>query len=89
MAIIVRNKRQPGQRHNDDQLQPGAEAHGRSRRRRHITLNEVNEETGISRPTLTHIVNIPGYKTNTHAIDALCRYLECTPGELLQMVDDE
>jgi len=59
------------------------------RERRRITLNEVSEETGLSRPTLTRIVNIPGHNTNTHAIEALCRYLECTPGELLQMVDDE
>ena len=59
------------------------------RERRHITLNEVSRETGISRPTLTRIVNIPGYKTNTDTIDALCRYFECTPGELLQLVDDD
>lgn len=59
------------------------------RERRHITLNEVSRETGISRPTLTRIVNIPGYNTNTDTIDALCRYFECTPGELLQQVDDD
>ena len=27
---------------------------------RRITLNEVSEETGISRPTLTRISNVPG-----------------------------
>jgi len=33
--------------------------------RRRITLNEVSEATGISRPTLTRIANVPGYNTNT------------------------
>ena len=33
--------------------------------RRRITMNEVSEKTGISRPTLTRIANIPGYNT-TH-----------------------
>lgn len=59
------------------------------RERRRITLNEVSEKTGISRPTLTRIVNIPGYNTNTDTICALCDYFECTPGEILQKVDEK
>ena len=50
---------------------------------RTITLNEVSEKTGISRPTLTRVGNIAGYNTNTDTIDALCAYFECTPGDLL------
>lgn len=57
--------------------------------RRRITLNEVSEETGISRATLTRIANVPGYNTNTDAIDALCKYFKCTPGELLGFVEDD
>ena len=56
--------------------------------RRRITLNEVSEETGISRATVTRIANIPGYNTNTDAIDALCKYFECTPCELLLYVEE-
>ncbi|WP_029890716.1 helix-turn-helix domain-containing protein [Polycyclovorans algicola] len=56
--------------------------------RRRITLNEVSKETGISRPTLTRITNTAGYNTNTDTIDALCRYLNCAPGELLEYVRD-
>jgi putative transcriptional regulator len=56
--------------------------------RRRITLNEVSKQTGISRPTLTRIINTPGYNTNTDTIDALCRSLGCTPGELLEYVGD-
>ncbi|HIL84761.1 MAG TPA: XRE family transcriptional regulator [Pseudomonadales bacterium] len=51
---------------------------------RRITLNEVSEETGISRPTLTRISNVPGYNTNTEIISALCDYFEIEPGELFK-----
>ena len=51
-----------------------------------ITLNEVSEETGISRPTLTRISNVTGYNTNTDTISALCDYFEIEPGELLKKV---
>ena len=52
--------------------------------KRRITLNEVSDVTGISRATLTRIANVPGYNTNTDAINALCKYFECQPGELLE-----
>jgi putative transcriptional regulator len=52
--------------------------------KRRITLNEVSEETGISRATLNRISNVPGYNANTDSIDALCKYFECTPCELLE-----
>ena len=53
---------------------------------RRITLNEVSEETGISRPTSTRISNVPGYNTNTGTISALCDYFEIESGELLKKV---
>ena len=56
--------------------------------KRRITLNEVSEKTGVSRPTLNRIANIPGYNTNTETIDALCRYFACTPCELLEFVEE-
>lgn len=52
--------------------------------KRRITLNEVSESTEISRATLTRIANVPGYNTNTDTIDALCKYFECEPGDLLE-----
>lgn len=54
--------------------------------RRRITLNEVAEKTGISRTTLNRVANIPGYNTNTDTIDALCKYFECEPSELLEYI---
>ena len=59
------------------------------RERRRITLSEVVEQTGISRTTLTRIANVPGYNVNTEAINALCKYFECGPCELLLYVPDE
>lgn len=57
--------------------------------RRRITINEVAKATGISRTTLSRIVNIPGYNTNTNTIDALCRYFSCRINELVERVEAE
>ena len=54
---------------------------------RRITLNEVREEPGISRPTLTRISNVPGYNTKTDTISALRDYFEIEPGESLKRGD--
>lgn len=59
------------------------------RERRRITINDVCQETGLSRPTVSRLANIPGYVTSTDTIEKLCRYFECTPGELLVLVKDE
>ena len=59
------------------------------REKRRITLTEVSEKTGISRATLTRIANVPGNVTNTDTINALCKYFECEPGELLSYVEEE
>lgn len=56
--------------------------------RKRITLNEVSQATGISRATLTRIANVPGYNTNTDTLNALCRYFECSPCELLELRED-
>lgn len=56
--------------------------------RRRVTLNEVSEATGVSRPTLTRIANVPGYNTNTETIDALCKFFDCEPGDLLVRLPD-
>lgn len=51
-----------------------------------ITLNQVSDDTGISRATLNRIANTPGYNTNTDTINALCKYFECTPCELMEYI---
>ncbi|WP_297925845.1 helix-turn-helix transcriptional regulator [Metallibacterium sp.] len=59
------------------------------RERRRITINDVCEATGLSRPTVSRIANVPGYVTSTDTIERLCRYFECGPGDLLVLVDRE
>lgn len=58
------------------------------RERRRITLGEVCEATGLSRPTISRVSNVPGYITGTDVIEKLCRYFECTPGDLMVLVDE-
>jgi len=54
---------------------------------RRITFQEVSEQTGISKPTLTRIANVPGYSATTDTIDALCDYFGCLPGDILVKVE--
>ncbi|WP_297922585.1 helix-turn-helix domain-containing protein [Metallibacterium sp.] len=55
---------------------------------RRITLNEVSVQTGIARATINRIANKPGYNTTTDNIEALCRYLPCTPCDLIEIVSE-
>ncbi|MHB1589538.1 helix-turn-helix domain-containing protein [Metallibacterium scheffleri] len=55
---------------------------------RRITLNEVSAKTGIARATINRIANKAGYNTTTDNIEALCRYLDCTPCDLIELVGD-
>lgn len=57
--------------------------------RRRITITEVSHETGISRATLTRIANIPGYNVSLDVVEQLCRYLNCSPAELLEIIDEQ
>lgn len=53
---------------------------------RRITMEDVIEGTGLSRTTLKRMANLVGYNAELSAIDALCRYFECQPGDLLEYV---
>ncbi len=57
------------------------------RERKRITISDVCEATGLSRPTVSRIANVPGYVTSTETIERLCRYFQCAPGDLLVLVD--
>jgi DNA-binding Xre family transcriptional regulator len=53
---------------------------------RKITWKEVSEKTGISVSVLSSLASLrPGIATNTRTIEALCRYLRCQPGELIEL----
>lgn len=57
--------------------------------RRRVTLAEVSSETGVSLSTLTRMANVPGYNAELDAIDALCGYFKCQPGELLEHIAND
>jgi DNA-binding Xre family transcriptional regulator len=54
---------------------------------RKITWKEVSERTGISTSVLSTLASVrPKIVTNSRYIEALCRFLHCQPGELLELV---
>ena len=55
---------------------------------RKITLSELANSTGISRMTLSRMINNQGYSTVTHHLDKLCAYFECELHELIKYVPD-
>lgn len=57
-------------------------------RGRRITMDELGRDTGISRSTLKRMANLRGYNVEISAVDALCRYFKCQPGDLLEYVPD-
>ena len=56
---------------------------------RRITLLANARETGISRVTLSKMVNVRGYPTLTDHLDKLCRYFGCTLNQLAEYIPDE
>ena len=64
-----------------------AEKHFRDGRR--VTLKELADATGISRVTISKMVNTRGYGTLTGHLDILCRYFKCSLAELAEYIPDE
>ncbi|MBK6631552.1 MAG: helix-turn-helix transcriptional regulator [Betaproteobacteria bacterium] len=56
---------------------------------RRVTLIELSEATGISRVTLSKMVNQRGYSTLTDHLDRLCRYFNCRIEDLAEYVPDK
>lgn len=53
-----------------------------------VTLTELAAATGISRVTLSKMVNQRGYGTLTQHLDALCRHFGCRLDQLVQYVPE-
>jgi DNA-binding Xre family transcriptional regulator len=60
----------------------------RQRTGRRLTYDMLSEQTGIAVTTLQSLSTRPEYNTRLSTIEKLCRALECTPGELLELSDD-
>lgn len=56
---------------------------------RRVTLIELAEATGISRVTLSKMVNQRGYGTLTDHLNKLCAYFGCRIEQLAEYVPDE
>lgn len=55
---------------------------------RRVTLLEVANATGISRVTLSKMVNQRGYGTLTDHLDKLCTYFGCRLEELAEHIPE-
>lgn len=55
---------------------------------RRITIEEIVKETGVSRPTLSRMINTKGYKASTDVLDKLCRYFDCKLSDLTEYIKD-
>ena len=50
---------------------------------------EIAKQTGISRVTLSKMVNSRGYATLTDHLDKLCRYFDCRIEQLAEYIPNE
>lgn len=56
---------------------------------RRITFEELATTTGINRTTLSKMANQKGYNTTTDNLDALCKYFDCSIGDLVIYLNEE
>lgn len=56
---------------------------------RRVDLGEVAAETGIHRTTLSKIGNVRGYNLTASNADRLCRFFNCSVGDLMVYIPDE
>ena len=56
---------------------------------RKMKLNDLAQKVGISNVNLSHLKtgNIKAIRFST--LDAICRVLECQPGDILEYTEDE
>ena len=56
---------------------------------RKMKLNDLAQKVGISNVNLSHLKtgNIKAIRFST--LDAICRVLECQPGDIFEYTDDE
>ena len=62
-------------------------AQGRKQRLR-ITYDDILEDTGISKSTLTRLANDRADRVALSTIERLCAYFVCQPGDLFTYVEE-
>jgi DNA-binding Xre family transcriptional regulator len=58
------------------------------RERRRVTIQEVAESTGITRNTLSRMLNQHGVSVRTENLDRLCAYFGCRIEEVVEYVPE-
>ncbi len=61
----------------------------RQRTGERMTYDRLAKRTGLSHATLASLASRDAYDTRLSTIEKLCRALGCTPGELLELRDEE
>jgi len=56
---------------------------------RRIEIGELAIATGIHRSTLSRMINIRGANVTSANLDLLCRFFDCSLGEIAEYVPDE
>ena len=56
---------------------------------RRINLQEIADQTGIHRTTLSKMQSPTGHNTTTENLNALCKYFGCKIQELIEYIPDE
>ena len=57
--------------------------------RRKMTLSQLSEKVDITLATLSILKNNKAKAVSFSTLEAICRALECQPGDLLEYVPDE
>ena len=58
------------------------------RERRRVTIQEVAQATGITRNTLSKMLNQHGASVRSENLDRLCAYFDCQIAQLVEYVPD-
>jgi len=56
---------------------------------RRLTIAELAEKSGVTRPTLSRLLNQKGYNTTTDILGRLCRFFDCKLEDLAEYIPDE
>jgi putative transcriptional regulator len=54
-----------------------------------LTIRQIAEETGLATSTLTGLTANRARRVDYDTLNALCKYLECKPGDILEYVADD
>lgn len=61
----------------------------RARTGQRMTYEKLSQASGVSVATLQSLAARPNYNTRISTIERVCIALQCTPGELLEITEDE